>query len=166
MYKHFHFDVSRHFFMQYTIVHTQVSTAVHFARNLCKLLAFKNLLMLGMVFNTNSDKKIYNINNRHGKSNIWRWTSNNLFQLNISHDFTITMLWTILPCCNSHFLGCCHHCSLWNSILNLVLYSLFTFNTCSLLLNPVDHSVEVVVSANQLLQKNWLRENLTLLCRY
>jgi hypothetical protein len=56
--------------MQYTIVHTQVSTAVHFARNLCKLLAFKNLLMLGMVFNTNSDKKIYNINNRHGKSNI------------------------------------------------------------------------------------------------
>jgi hypothetical protein len=55
------------------------------------------------------------------------------------------------------------YCSFETVSFILVLYLLFSFSTCSLLLNPVDHSAVVVVSANQLLQENWLRENLTLL---
>jgi hypothetical protein len=54
------------------------------------------------------------------------------------------------------------YCSFETVSFILVLYLLFPFSTCSLLLNPVDHSAVVVVSANQLLQENWLRENLTL----
>jgi len=50
------------------------------------------------------------------------------------------------------------YCSLQKSFL--FLYMLFSFSTYSLLQNPVDHSAVVAVSANQLLQENWLRENL------
>jgi hypothetical protein len=47
-------------------------------------------------------------------------------------------------------------CSLWKWIL--IHYLLTYLSTCSLLLNPADHSAVVVESANQLLQENWLRE--------
>jgi len=66
---------------------------------------------------------------------------------------TLTALLMLLP-----------YCSLQKSFL--FLYMLFSFSTCSLLQNPVDHSAVVAVSANQLLQENWLRENLIQLWRH
>lgn len=149
--------------------YTLANSAVHLTGNLCTLLTLKNLPMLGMLLCTNSRQEICNTNNQWGKSNTWCWQSihilksltyfpschlnsvaNNSFTAAI---LTLTAVLMLLP-----------YCSLQKSFL--FLYMLFSFSTYSLLQNPVDHSAVVAVSANQLLQENWLRENLIQLWRH
>lgn len=115
--KHFNFNLWRHFFIQQIIMYIlgQVQCCALIMKPMYTA-CIKKLQMLGMLFNTNSRQKVYNINKPWGMSSNTRcWTSNNLFwwgQWHFSHDVTLTMLSVILCCCISHFMSHCCCCCL------------------------------------------------------